>query len=342
MNEHFVRDQGRPRGAPRRRRHLHGGGPGDDRPGRLAADRLPRLRGRALLRRHLLPARAAPRAAELPPGPGGDLGRLSRPARGAARGLGQDPRVTSQRPARSSPVGRASSTPSILDAGGRGAPRRASTAPTAASAARPSSHRRARSSSCLPAASTEPVARHARQDDARRHLRPARRRLRPLLGRRQLARPALREDALRQRAAGARLPARLAGDGRGALDARLPRDARLGAPRDARPGGRLLLRARRGLGGRGGPLLRLGRGRDARGAERGRHRRRRDRAGPRLLGREPRPATSRAGTSSTCRSAPARQQPAGARRRAHGALRPARQARPPRPRRQAAPAPGTR
>ena len=73
---------------------------------------------------------------------------------------------------------------------------------------------------------------HPRQDDARRDLRPARRRLRPLLGRRQLARPPLREDALRQRAAGARLSARLAGDGRGALDAGLRRDPRLGAARD--------------------------------------------------------------------------------------------------------------
>ena len=45
-----------------------------------------------------------------------------------------------------------------------------------------------------------------------RHLRPGRRRLRPLLGRRRLARPPLREDALRQRAARPRLPARLAGD----------------------------------------------------------------------------------------------------------------------------------
>ena len=50
-----------------------------------------------------------------------------------------------------------------------------------------------------------------RREMAGRHLRPGRRRLRPLLGRRRLARPPLREDALRQRAAGARLPARLAG-----------------------------------------------------------------------------------------------------------------------------------
>ena len=42
---------------------LHGGLPGDDRPGRLAAERLPHARAGAVLRRHLLPARAAPRDA---------------------------------------------------------------------------------------------------------------------------------------------------------------------------------------------------------------------------------------------------------------------------------------
>ena len=48
---------------------------------------------------------------------------------------------------------------------------------------------------------------HARPDGARRHVRPGRRRLPSLLRRRALARPALREDALRQRAACVRLPA---------------------------------------------------------------------------------------------------------------------------------------
>ena len=60
--------QGRSRGATRRRRDLHGGGAGDDRPRRLAADRLLRPRGRAVLHRHLLPARAAPGDAELSDG----------------------------------------------------------------------------------------------------------------------------------------------------------------------------------------------------------------------------------------------------------------------------------
>ena len=40
LAEHFVQHQGRPRGAPGRRRGLHGGHPGDDRAGRLADDGL--------------------------------------------------------------------------------------------------------------------------------------------------------------------------------------------------------------------------------------------------------------------------------------------------------------
>ena len=72
-----------------------------------------------------------------------------------------------------------------------------------------------------------------------RHLRPGRRRLRPLLGRRALAGAALREDALRQRAAGPLLPARVAADRRrrcSAASARRPstgRCARCAAPRAA-------------------------------------------------------------------------------------------------------------
>ena len=99
---------------------------------------------------------------------------------------------------------------------------------------------------------------HAARDGLGRHLRPGRRRLRALLGRRALARPPLREDALRQRAARARVPARLAGDGRRRCSGTVVRgDARLGAARDARPRGRLLLGARRRLRGRGGQVLRL-------------------------------------------------------------------------------------
>ena len=49
------------------------------------------------------------------------------------------------------------------------------------------------------------------RDGERRHLRPGRRRLLPVRSRRDLDRPALREDAVRQRAAGTGLPPRVAG-----------------------------------------------------------------------------------------------------------------------------------
>ena len=60
LNEYFVEHQGRPRGAPRRGRGLHGGHPGAHRERRLADDLLPRPRRPGLLRGHLLPAPARP------------------------------------------------------------------------------------------------------------------------------------------------------------------------------------------------------------------------------------------------------------------------------------------
>ena len=77
--------------------------------------------------------------------------------------------------------------------------------------------------------------RHARRDGVRRHLRPDRRRLPPLFDRRALARAALREDALRQRAARTRLPARLAGHRRRALRRIATETLDYVAARDARP-----------------------------------------------------------------------------------------------------------
>ena len=56
--------------------------------------------------------------------------------------------------------------------------------------------------------------------------------------------------------------------GEDAAAAGLLRDARLGAARDARAGGRLRLRVRRRLGGRRGQVLRLDGGGAARGAGR--------------------------------------------------------------------------
>ena len=135
-------------------------------------------------------------------------------------------------------------------------------------------------------------------DGRRRHLRPGRRRLLALQRRRALDGPALREDALRQRAARARLPARLPGQRRRAAAAHRRGDARLGPARDARARGRLLQRARRRLRGRRGQVLRLEHRRAARRA--GRRRRRGDRVVRRhrarqLRGRQhPRVARARA------------------------------------------------
>ena len=96
---------------------------------------------------------------------------------------------------------------------------------------------------------------------ARRHLRPARRRLRPLLGRRRWLVPHFEKMLYDNALLAARLPARLAGARARSLPARLRGDAGLDAARDARPRGRLLLGPRRRLRGRGGPLLRLDPGR---------------------------------------------------------------------------------
>ena len=65
-DERAVRQhQGRPRGAPRHRRHLHARAARAGRAGRLAAHHVPRQRGEAVLGRHLLPADAALRPARL-------------------------------------------------------------------------------------------------------------------------------------------------------------------------------------------------------------------------------------------------------------------------------------
>ena len=110
-----------------------------------------------------------------------------------------------------------------------------------------------------------------RADGRRRHLRPGRRRLRALLGRRALARPPLREDALRQRAARPRVPARLPGLAASRSSSACARETLDWALRELRQArGRLRQRAGRRLRGRRGQVLRL----DARrGARRARRRR---------------------------------------------------------------------
>src|SRR5207302_1257917 len=72
----------------------------------------------------------------------------------------------------------------------------------------------------------------AREDGARRDVRPARRRFRALLRGPALAGAALREDALRQRAARLALPARLAGLRGPGVPAHCRGDPRLRAARD--------------------------------------------------------------------------------------------------------------
>ena len=259
VHERALRpDQGRPRGAPRRRLDLHGGGPGDDRARRLAADRLPRHRGRPVLRRHLLPPDPAPGDAELPDGDGGRGPELGHPARADSRGGGADPHPARARRAdralgRSAHPGRGRGRGQRPAGGGRHGARRlrlGAQVPARLGARADADRRRAR-----------PGGDDPERDRRRRHQRSRRRWLRPLLRRRDLARPPFREDALRQRAARARLPARLPGARRRALARDRRADARLGAARDARPRGRVLLRPRRRLRGRGGVVLRLDPGR---------------------------------------------------------------------------------
>ena len=146
VHERALRQrQGRPRGAARRRRRLHGGRPGDDRPRRLADDELPHREGRAVLLRHLLAAERRRRHAGVPRGAAVGRADLGRPA--AARSRRPAPTSCSGCPAR--PAGPPPTiTPELLDRGGRVAARRPTTACTAASAAPRSSRRRWCSSSC--------------------------------------------------------------------------------------------------------------------------------------------------------------------------------------------------
>ena len=255
--------EGRPRGAPGRRRDLHGGRAGDDRPRRLAAERVPHARRRAVLRRHLLPARAAPRHAELADGARGRRARVERAARRDHR----------QRRSGSSSACRRSRRCEAPDAELDAASLDAAVTPLQAHATTPSNGGWGGAPK-FPPASDDRVpaparrapdgAAHAAPDGRRRHLRPGRRRLLALLGRRPVDRPALREDALRQRAARPRVPARVPGLGRAVLRARRARDARLGAARAAPGRGRLRERARRRLRGRRGQVLRVDARRGAR------------------------------------------------------------------------------
>ena len=164
---------------------------GDDRPGRLADDGVPHARGRAVLRRHVLPAGAAPRHAVVPQLLVAVVGRMA--ASGGTTSTQQARRLVDA-------IGNASRAAAVdrsadADAArrGRARHRRAPSSPrSAGSAGRRSSRRRRRSScSCARGTATQALAMvdgDARRHGRRRDVRPRRRRLPPLLGRRPLAR----------------------------------------------------------------------------------------------------------------------------------------------------------
>ena len=160
---HFVADQGRPRGAAGRRRGLHGGHPGDDRPGRLADDRAssprtasrssaaPTSRGRTFL----------PAARRRRPTPG---------ATGATRCVPPAAPTIAEAIARRRPTAarrRRCSRRRCSTRRGRGAAPASSTRRTAASAARRSSRRRWCWSSCCATTAHGPGRRALA--DGRRH-----------------------------------------------------------------------------------------------------------------------------------------------------------------------------
>ena len=233
--------QGRPGGAARRRRALHGCDRLDDGPGRLADDGLPHSCGRAVLRRHLLPARASARDAVLPAAPARGRGGMAGAAR-RHRGAGTAARRRGRtlRP-----------DAAVNGAAHGGAARRGR--------ARDRPHLRSRQRRLRPGAEVParidarvPVAprlagidgdgvQDARRDGGWWHVRPGRRRLPPLFGRPAVARAALREDALRQRTPRGDLPARIRRDAGAAVS----RDRR-GDPRLHRAGA-AVARGRPGL-----------------------------------------------------------------------------------------------
>ncbi len=133
--------------------------------------------------------------------------------------------------------------PAVVDQRGR-EPAGRCTIPSGAASGRPPSSPRPWPSTCCcattrragSAAALAGRRHHARRHGRRRHLRPPRRRLRPLLRRPGVAGAALREDALRPGPAAASLPARLAAHRRGPAppggrgDGRLPASATSASP----------------------------------------------------------------------------------------------------------------
>ena len=204
--------EGGPRGAPRRGRALHAGHAQHDRSGRLAHDRVPHPRRRAVLGRHVLPARTTPRHAVVP---AAARWRHRGMARAARRGDGAGGHARQGHSAAEHRGGARRTGRARRDRRGAGRVRRP---------VRPGERRVRRCAQVpaiggarLPAASRvgRPVRRrgarhgrgHAARHGRRRGVRPRGRRVPPVRGGRHLAGAPLREDALRQRAAAARLRA---------------------------------------------------------------------------------------------------------------------------------------
>ncbi len=258
------RHQSRSRGAAGRRFDLHAGRADDDRARRLADVDVPHAGRAAVLRRHLLPTRGSSRHARASgacsitsPTPIGPGARRSRKRRSSVQqALSGHLHVDRDRGGRSIIV---LSTPR------QRASRRATTRCTAGFGGAPKFPPSMALDFLMQAGASRPATRHLREivshdadeDGPRRDVRPGRRRLSPLLRRCPMARPALREDALRQRSPGAPLHAGLAMDQGAALRTDRQRDPRLRPTGDDLPGRRVLRDARRRLRRRGGKVLRL-------------------------------------------------------------------------------------
>ena len=276
--------QGRSRGTPRRRSRLHDVRAGDDRIRRLADERVADARAGAVLRRHVLPAAEPLEHARVSGGAAVDRALVgNRPA--ARRPVGPDARERSAAPwRRASDLDRRHDCRAGATRGGRPAVRgglrcparrlrRRAEVPTAERAAVPAARTRANGGGCAEGHGAADAAR----DGARRDARPRRRRLSSLFRGRQLARAALREDALRPGAAGAGVPRSRAGQRRSVLRGDRGGHAAVCRARAPQRGRRVLFgrgrrqhpawpRRRRGAARRGGGVLCLERPGAARAA----------------------------------------------------------------------------
>ena len=268
-HERALRErEGRPRGAPGRRRRDDGGDGRHDRVGRLADDRLHDTRRQAVLRGHVLPARAAARDAELP----GRPPRRGRGLAGAARrhraaGERIDDALRERR--RSAPV---STEPlDVVDPCGRrvrGIARdlRPGLRRVRRSAEVPRAPRRS-SSSCAAGdeESLAMVVGDARRDGCRRDVRRRGRRLPPLLGRRRAGscRTSRRCSTTTRCSRSTYLHAWVV-TGRERYREIVEETARLRAPRARAPGRRARVRAGRGHRRRRGAHVHVDTGRGSR------------------------------------------------------------------------------